>query len=157
MTALQLTISGRGPALALWCALCLALSATLHASVRVALLIVGLQISSQIAAEVLKRIYARDRPDYWLLGLDPGGAYPSGHACTAVVFFCGWLAVVALSSLPLAAKVPLALLLATWAAGIAWSRLALGAHYLSDVVGGGLLGASWLLAAAAAFAGVGVR
>ena len=35
------------------------------------------------------------------------------------------------------------------AVGISWSRLALGAHYLTDVVGGLLFGAAFLCAALA--------
>jgi undecaprenyl-diphosphatase len=39
------------------------------------------------------------------------------------------------------------------AAAVAFSRLALGAHYLSDVVGGWLMAAAWVLALNAALGG----
>jgi undecaprenyl-diphosphatase len=40
---------------------------------------------------------------------------------------------------------------ATLVGSIAFSRLALGVHFLSDVLGGLALGAAWLLASTAAF------
>jgi membrane-associated phospholipid phosphatase len=41
-------------------------------------------------------------------------------------------------------------LLALWGCGVIWSRLALGAHYVTDLVGGVLLGLVALALAAAA-------
>jgi undecaprenyl-diphosphatase len=35
---------------------------------------------------------------------------------------------------------------------VSYSRIALGVHYLSDVIGGWLLGAAWLVAASLAYA-----
>jgi membrane-associated phospholipid phosphatase len=43
----------------------------------------------------------------------------------------------------------LAPLLALWACGVVWSRLALGAHYVTDLIGGLLLGATALALAKA--------
>jgi len=47
-------------------------------------------------------------------------------------------------------KVAIVTVLVLWALGIMWSRLALGAHYLSDVFGGALFGTAWLCALFAA-------
>ena len=73
---------------------------------------------------------------------------PKEEATTAVVFFVGWALVTASSALWLDEKAAVTALLVVWAMGIAWSRLALGAHYLSDVAGGLLFGAGWLCALA---------
>lgn len=54
------------------------------------------------------------------------------------------------SALPQTLKLPLAGLLMLWALGVDWSRLALGAHYFSDVFGGTLFGTAWLCALIAA-------
>jgi undecaprenyl-diphosphatase len=109
------------------------------------------QILSQIIVELIKARYARARPDYWLVGLEAGHSYPSGHATTAVVFFAGWALVAIFSPLPDTVKALLAIALALWAVGVSWSRLALGAHYVSDVAGGTLFGAGWLCAVSALF------
>lgn len=78
------------------------------------------------------------------MGQEVGKSYPSGHATTAIVSLGGWAVVVASSGLPIQAKYELIALFALWAAGIDWSRLALGANYLTDVAGGTLFGSAWL-------------
>jgi membrane-associated phospholipid phosphatase len=50
------------------------------------------------------------------------------------------------SSLPIVARDSIAAALCAWAVGIMWSRLALGAHYLTDVLRGAFFGFAWLLA-----------
>lgn len=102
------------------------------------------QLVSQQAAHLLKSGFNRVRPDDWLYRNERGKSYPSGHACTAVVFYGGLIAFV--QTLPLATglQVTLSIALAVWAAGIAWARMALAAHYATDVLGGVLFGLAWL-------------
>ena len=59
-------------------------------------------------------------------------SFPSGHAARALL-----IAVLALGMGP----VWLAVLLCLWAPVVSLARVAMGVHYLSDVVAGGLLGA----------------
>lgn len=93
---------------------------------------------------ILKQIFGRERPtvespiDHF-----SSLSFPSGHANSAalmaaaltVVFWRGWegrtrtLAVVLVVATPLLSG---------------WTRLTLGGHYLSDVVGGMLLGVTWV-------------
>jgi undecaprenyl-diphosphatase len=102
------------------------------------------QLISQGVANLMKELLRRTRPDDWLYHRELGYSYPSGHATTAVVFF-GGLVLLALS-LPLSHDLRLAtvVLPAIFVAGLPWSRLALSAHYATDVLGGLLLGGGWL-------------
>jgi undecaprenyl-diphosphatase len=94
----------------------------------------------------LKRFVARPRPCHAhrrladvLPPLDHH-SFPSGHAMTAAAF-----------GVPIAAAAPHgALLVIAGCAAMGWSRMALGHHYLSDVVAGTLLGAT-IAAAVASF------
>jgi membrane-associated phospholipid phosphatase len=104
------------------------------------------QMITQGLTELFKAHYKRVRPEYWIRGLDPGKSYPSGHAVTAMVYYCGWACVVAFSALAPDLKYALVVLLVAWAVCVDWSRLALGAHYLTDIAGGTLLGSAWLCA-----------
>lgn len=110
------------------------------------LAVLGSQIASQGAVEAIKHFFHRARPDDWFLQHEWGYSYPSGHACTAIVFFGAWLLIALIAPIPRAAKIVSAAVLALWMIGIDWSRLALGAHFLSDVIGGTLFGISWLSA-----------
>lgn len=117
-----------------------------HLNVWVPLVMALSQVTSQMVVEAFKLVYRRVRPDYYLQRLDKGRSYPSGHATTAVVTYTGWALIVAHSALPPDVKWPLTAVLAAWAIAIDWSRLALGAHYFSDVFGGTLFGAAWVCA-----------
>jgi undecaprenyl-diphosphatase len=144
--ALVFTISGRSRALTIACILSIAVYAVLHLPIAIPLVVTASQLVSQIVVEYCKTLFRRVRPDYWLVGREAGHSYPSGHATTAVVFFIGWAVVIAVSGLPGEVKTALIAAFTLWALGIMWSRLALGAHYLTDVTGGVLFGAAWLLA-----------
>jgi membrane-associated phospholipid phosphatase len=108
------------------------------------------QILSQTSCAFVKALFGRPRPEHWLLYRETDYSYPSGHAVTAVVFYLGLLLIVARAGwIPRGAKPPLMGALAICIVGIPWSRLALEAHYLTDVIGGLLFGAGWLCAALA--------
>jgi membrane-associated phospholipid phosphatase len=53
------------------------------------------------------------------------------------------------SDLPQRVRVVVAPLLVLWGCGVIWSRLALGAHYVTDLIGGMLLAATALALASA--------
>lgn len=142
--ALIFTKSGRSKALTAGYIIAIAVYAAAHLTVWIPLVLAASQTISQLLIEGCKALYKRARPDYWLVGLDAGHSYPSGHAATAVITFLGWAAVVAWSALPALPKDVLIAVFALWASGVMWSRLALGAHYLSDIAGGALFGAAWL-------------
>jgi membrane-associated phospholipid phosphatase len=90
---------------------------------------------------VTKVIVGRARPVF----SDPvahaaGGSFPSGHAMTSLTVFG-----VAVIMAERRRRETVAVAVVAVAA-VGFSRMALGVHYLSDVLGGWLLGTAWLLA-----------
>ena len=150
--AVFFTRLGRWPVLlALGCAAGIAAWQLRSGVAAVAALMIA-QVVSQGVNALLKHVFHRTRPDHWLHRLEPDLSYPSGHSVSAVVFFAG-MAILAWHAplpFPLAAALVVAFVLC--AAGIPWSRLALGAHYPTDVIGGLFFGAAVLCVAFAAIA-----
>lgn len=77
-------------------------------------------------------------------------SFPSGHALGSVVG-TGALLLVGLPLVRRTMRGPLIALGVLVVLTIGFSRLGLGVHYLSDVLGGWVLGAGWLAATTAAF------
>jgi len=100
---------------------------------------------SQLFASLGKLLAHRPRPSisYYL---EPSFSFPSGHATLAVAFF-GFVAYVLLRGAKRRWRYrTLVLFLALTAiSAIGLSRIYLGVHFLSDVWGGYLLGALWLV------------
>ena len=99
-----------------------------------------------LAGLLLKELVGRARPDLWLTGPGPGGmSFPSGHATFAMVF--GGILIVLIgetvSSAPARRAIQLGLVLLILAIGA--SRVYLGVHWPSDVIGGYLFGGAALL------------
>ena len=100
---------------------------------------------AQTCVEIIKRLFERPRP-----GIVPylveftGFSYPSGHALVATATY-GTLAAVACSYVKQRrGRVAIRLICWTIVVLVALSRIYLGVHYPSDVVGGVLLGIAWL-------------
>jgi membrane-associated phospholipid phosphatase len=142
--AAMLTFSGRALPLLGLAILTVLLFLVLKKPIWVPLAILASQVASQGVVELFKRIFLRNRPDAWLVNHELGYSYPSGHATTAIVFFGTWLLIVMLFPVARPLKVLLALVLIVWMIGIDWSRMALSAHYLSDVIGGTFFGCAWM-------------
>jgi undecaprenyl-diphosphatase len=109
-----------------------------------AALVVVAAVGVVLVNEVLKQLVARPRPKLdWAL-VYPDFSFPSGHTMDSVVVlvavaFVAWaLFGRRVGIVATAVALGLALL-------IGFSRIYLGAHYLTDVVGGSLAGAIWLL------------
>jgi undecaprenyl-diphosphatase len=84
------------------------------------------------------------------VALGGGNSFPSGHALASVIGY-GALLLVFTPALPRRARKPVIIALAAIVVLVGFSRLALGVHYLSDVLGAWCLGIAWLGATAYAF------
>jgi membrane-associated phospholipid phosphatase len=100
-------------------------------------------------SDVLKNVFRRPRPEYWKLIHEPTFSYSSGHAMFALLVYGLWAWFIWRSDLPYRVRAVVAPLLALWGCGVIWSRLALGAHYPTDLIGGVLLGTATLALASA--------
>src|SRR5579863_854218 len=90
-------------------------------------------------ADLFQHVFARPRRLDWVVKHETAFSYPSSHATIATGFYGLWALMLYISELPSATRKVAAALLALFAIAICWARLALGAHYLTDLVGGALL------------------
>ena len=109
----------------------------------VAIPIVGLVVAWQIS-DLMKALFHRARPEHWFAFHETSFSYPSGHTVLATAFYGYWAFAVWRTSLPFNARLAIVALIILWISAIGWSRLALGAHFPSDLLGGYLLGGSAL-------------
>ena len=142
--ALFFTSLGRWPALLALAVAAAAGAVATRSNVLVVAVLYAAQVASQGANALVKFMFHRARPDAWLEIHETDLSYPSGHAVTAVVFFAGLALLVWHAPVPRTVSAPVVALLAVCALGVPWSRIALSAHYLTDVLGGLLLGAAFL-------------
>jgi len=118
---------------------------------RLALFVVVTVLGSSLLNTIVKALVDRARP----VLPDPvahanGLSFPSGHAQSAMVAACVLLLVFApvLHGRARAAAFAAAVL---WVLTVGFSRVALGVHYVSDVLAGFVLGAAWVALMTAAF------
>lgn len=115
---------------------------------RIIFSVVMLVLSWQ-GADVFQHFFARPRRLDWVVKHETAFSYPSSHAAIATGFYVLWAAMLYASDLPRAVRTVVPVLLVLLALGVCWSRLALGAHYLTDLFGGALLAAALVAAALA--------
>ena len=102
-------------------------------------------------ADFFQHVFARPRPLDWVVKHESAFSYPSSHAAIATGFYGLWAVMLYWSELPVAARKIAAVGLALLALAICWSRLALGAHYATDLAGGALLAIGLTCAGLAVF------
>jgi undecaprenyl-diphosphatase len=102
-------------------------------------------IATGVLNLALKWVFARDRPPFRDPVIDENThSFPSGHSMGAVVAF-GMLTYFLLLVLSdRREKVAVVVLAGVLAGTIGFSRIYLGAHYFSDVIGGFAVGGAWL-------------
>lgn len=113
--------------------------------IRAALVMLAIPVIAGVTSSILKEIFARERPDVVPhLDFVTSLSYPSGHAVNAMTAYL--LAALLIGGARRSLWVVLAL---TIALTIGLSRILLGVHWPSDVVGGWCLGAGMALLGAA--------
>ena len=147
--ALFFTALGRWPVLIGLGVVAFGAAMVLRAGAPAVTVLLGAQVVSQAVNALAKPVFHRARPGGELGIKETDLSFPSGHSVTAVVFFAGFAILAWHAPLPRPLAAVLCAGLLACAVAIPWSRLALGAHYLTDVIGGLLLGAAFLCAALA--------
>lgn len=119
-----------------------------HDRRREALVFASTVILAQISSEVLKAIYDRDRPSLVTHGSYAySQSFPSGHSVMAAATFFTLATVVASVEAKKRTKALIYGLAISFVVMVGISRVYLGVHWPTDVLGGWALGASWALAA----------
>ncbi|WP_165835567.1 phosphatase PAP2 family protein [Ruminiclostridium sufflavum] len=103
------------------------------------MIVINLMLAA-LLNEGLKKIIQRHRPDILKL-IDIGGySFPSGHSMVSMSFY-GFLIYLCWTNFKTRWKYPVSALLSGLILLIGFSRIYLGVHYASDVLGGFCLGA----------------
>ncbi len=98
-----------------------------------------------IINNLLKVIITRDRPNINRLVTETGYSFPSGHSITSMVLY-GYLIYLIYKYIDnKKIKIPLIIILSLLIVTIGFTRIYLGVHYTSDVIGGFLLGVAYLI------------
>jgi undecaprenyl-diphosphatase len=123
----------------------------LRRSPRLALYVAVTGIGLLVLDRGTKALVGRVRPLVDLpVAAAPGGSFPSGHAMGSTVTY-GVLLLVFLPAVPRRLRPAVVAAAVALAVTVGLTRVALGVHYPSDVVGGWLLGVLWLAVTATAF------
>jgi undecaprenyl-diphosphatase len=118
---------------------------------RLAMFLVVTCLGGGIVNSLVKLAVGRARPEVdEPIAEAFGKSFPSGHAMGSTICY-GALVVALVPLLPRRARRPAAAAVAVLVGAIGASRLVLGVHFLSDVLGGFVLGAAWLAGAVAIF------
>jgi membrane-associated phospholipid phosphatase len=109
-------------------------------------------VGQNLIANTVKELVDRERPPVPHLAPSSGFSFPSGHTAAAAAT---WAAVVLVlgRGRPLAVKAWLAAGAALLTVAVAASRVLLGVHWLTDVIGGAALGFGWFVVCSVAFGG----
>ncbi len=94
----------------------------------------------------LKYIFARERPDLaQSLIMETGYSFPSGHAMFSVAFYGYLMFLLGKLNIKKSTAIPVTIGLNLIILGVCFSRIYLGVHYFSDIVGGILISSVYLI------------
>lgn len=111
---------------------------------------IGLSIFANLVVitglnQLLKRILQRPRPTEFRIVEETGYSFPSGHSMVSMAFYGYLIYLIYKYVKNKYIKWSLIVLLSCLIVGIGTSRIYLGVHYTSDVLGGFLISASYLV------------
>jgi membrane-associated phospholipid phosphatase len=109
-------------------------------------------LGQNLIANTVKELVDRERPPVPHLASSSGFSFPSGHTAAAAATWAA-VALVLGRGRPLAVKAWLAAGAAVLTVAVASSRVLLGVHWLTDVIGGAALGFGWFVVCSVAFGG----
>ncbi len=122
----------------------LVVAALLAGRLRLAVIVAVTLIAAALFTDLVKDYIARPRPPGGPLIPEPGYSFPSGHTLTSTATY-GLLAFVAWRArLPQGVRVAAVVVGVTVPILVGLSRIALGVHYPSDVLGGWLAGIAFV-------------
>jgi undecaprenyl-diphosphatase len=107
-------------------------------------------VGSLVIDAAMKLVFERPRPKLDYAAVLPDYSFPSGHAMNGVVFYVS-IALIAWSVFGRRIGLVSTIAAGILAIGIGLSRIYLGFHYMTDVIGGWLAGIVWLLIVGAIF------
>ena len=102
-------------------------------------------INDVILNNVIKVIVKRERPISWFLVEESGYSFPSGHAMAAVCFYGLIIYLLYRSNIKKKYQIGIITFLTILILLIAISRIYLGVHYASDVIGGVVIALIYLV------------
>ncbi len=105
-------------------------------------LFVAATLTTNLVVLAFKLVFHRPRPSPSMSDLIMTSSFPSGHVTKAIVTLGVLVTVMAWRYQRL--RVPAVILAALWVTVVGVSRVASGEHWPTDVLGGLLLGTSWL-------------
>ncbi|MDH6363396.1 undecaprenyl-diphosphatase [Enterococcus sp. PF1-24] len=107
-------------------------------------LVSNLAIVSGVFNPLLKLVFQRNRPTLEHLVVEHSYSFPSGHAAASMIFYGTLIVLLGIfisnQKVRLASQILLGLLILL----IGCSRVYLGVHFPSDIIGGYLVGLTWL-------------
>ena len=102
-------------------------------------------ITAPILVTILKYVYDRQRPSLTHLVVENGLSFPSGHATASVMLYISLMIICRQRIKQHYLKYILLFIAVVMIVLIGMSRIYLGVHYPTDILGGWLLSGSWLL------------
>lgn len=111
---------------------------------RMAALVATSMVSGVTLVSVFKSLFGRERPDLAYAELAaPGLSFPSGHASMSAIAFLTIGALIAASHRRAGERIYILLVAGLLTLLVGLSRIALGVHWTTDVIGGWAFGSAW--------------
>src|SRR5699024_3326183 len=101
-------------------------------------------VGAGVLNKTIKYIFRKPRPSFEHLVVQGGYSFPSGHAMGSTIMYGGLLVVLFYLVKSKGIRTLFALLFVGLILLIGISRIYLGVHYPSDIIGGYSLGSAWL-------------